>query len=115
MQNTWEKLTGLVQHLVALIENEDADASKSERLVTDKSLETTWCTNNDVRAGVFVLQSLHVGLDRSAAVENASLDVGHVLAKSVVLITDLVGQFTSMTHDNNGDFAIDWLNLLESS
>jgi hypothetical protein len=107
-------LTRLVEHLVALIEHEDANASKSKGLVTDKSLETTGSTDNDVRAGVLVLQSLHVGLDGGTTEEDASLDVGHVLAESVVLIANLVGQFTSVAHDNHRNLAIDGLNLLQS-
>lgn len=65
-------------------------------------------------ASILVLQSLHVGLDGSTTIEDASLDVRHVLAKAVVLIANLVGQLASVAHHHNGDFTVDGLDLLES-
>lgn len=106
-------LTGLVEHLVTLIKNEDANASETQSLVADQSLETTGGTDNDVRASVLALESLDVVLDGSTTVEDTGLDVGHVLAESVVLVSDLVGQLTSVTHNNNRDLAVDGLNLLK--
>jgi hypothetical protein len=66
-----------------------------------------------VRASVLVLESLNVVLDGGATIEDARLDVGHVLAESVVLVSNLVGQLTSVAHDDNGDLAIDGLDLLK--
>lgn len=109
-----DALTGLVKHLVALIENKDADTAKAECLVADKGLETTRSTNNDVRASLLVLQGLHVGLDWSTTIEDTSLDVGHVLAEAVVLVANLVSKLTSVAHDHNRNLAINRLNLLQS-
>lgn len=106
-------LTGLVEHLVTLVKHKDADASKTEGLVADQSLETTGGADNDVRASVFALESLDVVLDGSTTVEDTSLDVRHVLAESVVLVSDLVGQLTSVAHDDNRDLAVDGLDLLK--
>ncbi len=64
-------------------------------------------------ASLLVLQGLNVVLDGSTAVEDTSLDVGHVLAEAVVLVANLVGQLASVAHDHNRDLAIDGLNLLE--
>lgn len=108
------QLTRGVKHLVTLIKNEDANAAKTESLVADESLETTRSTNNDMGASFLVLQSLHIGLDRGTTVEDTSLDVGHVLAETVVLITDLVGQLTCVAHDDDSNLAIHRLNLLKS-
>jgi hypothetical protein len=91
----------LIEHLVALVKHKDANASETESLVADKSLKTTGSADNDVRASVLALESLDVVLDGSAAVEDTGLDVRHVLAESVVLISDLVGQLTSVAHDDN--------------
>lgn len=54
-----------------------------------------------MRAGLLILESLDVGLDGGTSIENARLDVGHVLAKAVVLVANLVGKFTSVAHDHN--------------
>jgi hypothetical protein len=103
----------LVEHLVAFIKNENADTAKSEGLVADESLKTSGGTDNDVGASVLVLQGLHVGLDGSTTVEDASLDVGHVLAETVVLVANLVGELTSVAHDHDGNLAVDGLDLLQ--
>lgn len=64
-------------------------------------------------ARVLVLQDLHVGLDGSATVEDLGLDVRHVLAESLVLIANLVGQLTCVAHDHDRHLAVDRLNLLK--
>ena len=108
------KRTGLVKHLVTFVKDEHADASETQGLVADEGLETTRSTDNDMGASILVLEGLHVGLDGRTTVEDASLDVWHVLAEAVVLIANLVGQFTSVAHHHNGDFAVDGLDLLKS-
>lgn len=108
-------LTRLIEHLVTLVEDKDADAAKTQSLVTDKSLQTTRSTDNDVRAGLLVLERLHIGLDGSTTIEDTGLDVGHVLAEAVVLVADLVGQLTSVTHDNHRDLSVHGLDLLKRS
>lgn len=107
-------LTGLVKHLVTLIEDEDANAAETQSLVADESFETTRSTHNDVRASLLVLESLNIVLNGGTTVEDSSLDVGHVLAEAVVLITDLVGQLTSVAHDNNGYLSVHRFDLLKS-
>jgi hypothetical protein len=108
------ELTGLVKHLITLVENEDADAAQAEGLVPNESLEAARGANNDVRASVLVLQRLHILLDGGTAVENTRLNIRHVFAEAVVLIANLVGQLTGVAHDHNRDLAIHWLNLLQS-
>lgn len=66
-----------------------------------------------MRVGVLVLENLGVLLDGSATVEDASLDVGHVLGETVVLVADLESQLTSVAHDQDRAFAGDGLDLLK--
>jgi hypothetical protein len=106
-------LTRLVKHLVALIENENADAAKAQSLVADKSLKTTRSADNDVRASLLVLQGLDIRLDGGTAIEHTSLDVRHVLAEAVILVPNLVGQLTGVAHDNDRDLSVHRLNLLK--
>lgn len=93
--------TNLVKHLVTLIENEDLAASEAEVLVADQGVQTAGGGNDDVWVGVLVLQDLGVLLDGGSTVEDSGLDLGHVLAESGVLVLDLVGQLTSVAHDEN--------------
>lgn len=108
------KLTDLVKHLVALIQDEDTDATQAQELVADQSVKPARGTDNDMRVGILVLQDLGVLLDGGTSVEYAGLDVGHVLRESVVLIANLECQLTGVAHDQNGAFAGDRLHLLQS-
>lgn len=105
--------TNLVEHLVAFVEDEDAHAAETKNLVTDQRVETTRGSDDDVRAGVLVLDGLNILLDGSATVEDTGLDVRKVLAETVVLVADLERQLTSVAHDENGDLAGNRLNLLQ--
>lgn len=108
------RLTNLVEHLVALIEHESLDVAQTELLVANQCVETSWGSDDDVWVGVFAGQEFDILLHWGTSVEDCSLDVGHVLAEAGVFVLDLVRQFTGMTHDEHGGFAIDGLNLLES-
>ena len=109
-----KKLTNLVEHLVALVEDEHADAAETEVLVANQGVETTRSTDDDVGVGLLVLKDLGILLDGSTTVEDAGLDVGHVLAETVVLVTNLESKLTSVAHDENGALAGDGLDLLKS-
>jgi hypothetical protein len=91
----------LIQHLVTLIEDEVLQVGKAKVSVTDERVDTSRCADNDVRVGVFVSKKLDVLLHRCSSVENADLDVGQELREAVVLVPDLVGQFTGMAHYEN--------------
>ena len=103
----------MVKHLVTLIENEDADASKAQDLITDKRVQTARRSYDDVRAGILVLDNLDILLDGGTTVEHASLDVRHVLAEPVVLVSDLERELTGVAHNQDRDLAVDGLDLLE--
>jgi hypothetical protein len=113
MQTQNMRLTNLVKHLIALVQDEHADVSKTQVLVADKGVETARGADNDVGVSLLVLEDLGILLDGSAAVEDASLDVGHVLAESVVLVADLESQLTSMAHNQDRALSGDRLDLLE--
>jgi hypothetical protein len=68
-----------------------------------------------VRASVLVLECLYVGLDGSSTVEHTGLDIGHVLAETVVLVTNLVSQLSGVAHNNDGDLSVHRLDLLKGS
>lgn len=82
-------------------------------LVADEGVETTGSSDDDVRVSILVLQDLGILLDGSTTVEDAGLDVGHVLGEAVVLVANLEGQLTGVAHDQNGALASDGLDLLE--
>lgn len=68
-----------------------------------------------MRASVLILECLHVGLDGSSTIEHTGLDIGHVLAEAVVLVTDLVSQLSGVAHNNDGDLSVHRLDLLKGS
>ena len=110
-----KRLTDLIQHLVALIEDEHANTAKAKVLVANKGVETAGGADDDVGVGLLVLEELGVLGDGSAAVEDASLDIGHVLAETVVLIADLESKLACVAHNQDGALSSNGLNLLQRS
>lgn len=107
-------LTNLVQHLVTLIEDEDLAVSEAEMLVSHKSVQTTWSSNDDVRVGVLALEELGVFLDRGSSVEDSGLHIWHILAEASIFVLNLIGELAGVAHDENGGFASNWFDLLKS-
>ena len=91
----------MIEHLVALIENEGLDKSKREVAISDESIQATWCSNDDVGCSLLVLDFGNVVLNRCAAVEDFDLDIRQILAESGILISDLESQLTSVAHDDD--------------
>lgn len=91
------------------------DAFGIECFVSHEPIETAGRRNDDVRALCLVLEDLDVLGDWGSTVEHGGPHVGHVLGESPVLVFNLVGQFTSVAHDEDGDFAVDGFKLLEGS
>ena len=82
--------------------------------VPSESVETTGCSDNNVRAFVLVAEKFGVLCDRHTVVERADSDVRHVLGESGIFILDLEGEFTSVAKDNDGDLTVCRFQLLES-
>lgn len=105
--------TDLVEHLVALVEDEAVDTAKAKVLVTHESIQTTRGADNDVRVCLLVLENVDVLLDRGATVEDRSLHIGQVLAEARVLILDLERQLAGVAEDQDRGLASDRLDLLK--
>ena len=84
-----------------------------EGLISSEGVETTGSGNDNVRAFGLVLEELNILLHRSTTVEDAGADIGHVLGETAVFALDLVSEFTSVAHDEDGDFACDRFELLQ--
>lgn len=104
----------MVEHLVALVEDEARDAAETQLLVSYESVETSRSRNDDVGVSLLVLEECFILLDVDSTVEDGSLHLWHVLAEPSILVLDLEGQLTCMTHDDDTDFAVDGLDLLQS-
>jgi hypothetical protein len=106
-------LTNLVQHLVTLIKYEDLAATEAQELVPNQGVQSTRSGHNDVRMSIFVFENFGILLDRGSSVEHSGLHLRHVFAESRILILDLVGELTSVTHNKDRGLTGDWLNLLK--
>jgi hypothetical protein len=109
-----EQPTNLIEHLVALVQDEVVDVGEPELLVADQGVQAARSAHNDVRVGVLVGEDFVVLLYRSAAVEDRRLDGRHVLGEPGVLVADLVRQLAGVAHDQNGRLASDRLYLLQT-
>jgi len=103
----------LVEHLVALVENEDTDAAQTKVLVTNQRIQPAGSTNDNVGVSVLILENLSILGDGSTAVEDPSFDLRHVLAKAGVLVADLKSELTSVAHNKDRALSGNGLHLLE--
>ena len=107
--------TNLVQHLVTFIQDKRLDVSERELPISNKSIQSTGSRYDDVRKGLFLGQNLNVFGHGSTTVEDLGFDIWQVLAETFVLALDLVGKFTSVTHDEHRAFSLNRLQSVESS
>lgn len=105
--------TDLVEHLVALVENKGLNVAEGQLLVANEGVQTTGGGNHDVGVGILARQDVEILLDGSTTVEDRGLDVGQVLGETGVLVLDLVGKLTSVTHDQDLALASNGLQLVE--
>lgn len=111
----WWNPTDLIQHFITFVKAENFNAAQSKFLVSYQSVHSPGCTNDNMRMCVFAGQSLDIFLHRGSTIKNGSLHLRHVLAKSCVLVLDLVSKLAGMTHYQDGAFAGNWFDLLKSS
>ena len=106
--------TNLIQHLVAFVENKDLDVGKAQLLLSHEGVEAAWRGHDDVWMGFLVRKDFDVLLHRGAAIKDASLDLRKILAEAIVLVPDLICQFTGVTHDKHTALSRNGFDLLES-
>lgn len=109
------RLTNCIQKLVALIENKVLDMASVEALVSNEGVQSTRCSNDDMRASILVLENFNILGLAGTAVEDRSTDIRHVLAESGVLVLDLVSELASVAQHNDTDLTGNWLDLLKCS
>jgi len=103
----------LLQHFIALVENEMLDVLQAQLSASHQSQNSAWRSDDDVRR--VLAKSFSVVLDWHTAEEDAHFDGGHVLAESFVLLGDLEGELSRVAENDGADLAIDGLHLLKSS
>lgn len=82
--------------------------------ISRQGVETSRGSNNDVWAFGFVAEKFSVLCDGSSTIEGGNPNVREVLGKTSVFVLDLEGQLSSVTENEDGYFAVHWLQLLES-
>jgi len=94
----------VLEHLIALIQNESLDLVSLEFLLIDELLDTTRSTNNNMR-GV-LSQELIMLTNRDASIEDAHLDGRKIFGEANKFLANLIGQLASMAHNKGVDYAI---------
>ena len=108
-----EKLTSLVKHLVALIKHESLDVAQRQLLVTNKSVQAPRSADDDIGVRILVGKDFDILLNRRTSVKNGGLHIRKVFAETSVLVLDLVGELTSVAHDEDRALSRDRLELVE--
>lgn len=78
----------MVEHLIALIENEELALAQVKGTLLSEAQNTTRSTNDNVRR--IILQELAVVRDRMAAIEYGGLNVTKILLETIELVLDLI-------------------------
>lgn len=65
--------------------------------------------------GFLILEDFGILLNRRTTVEDTGLNVRHILAETVVLVSNLEGQLAGVAHDQDGTLASNRFDLLEGS
>merc|ERR1719273_1139728 len=103
----------LLQHLVTLVQHEMFQVFQWELFALDEGEDPAWSSHNNMRT--VALQNLLILRDRHPSKKHSNLDVGEKLGEPLVLLTDLEGQLSGVTHHQHRNLSIHGLNLLESS
>lgn len=104
-------LTGLIQHLVALVEDEHLEVVELEILSVYQGQDSAWGSNHDVGGLLRVLQQLNVIIDWNTAVEGSTSDLLEVLGESVELLLDLIRQLSGVAQDQGRSWL--WVGLID--
>jgi len=94
----------LLQHAVALVQNEVLDAGQNQRLLPAQRQYPPGRPHDNVR--LVVGQNLPVVLDVDAAVEHRRLDRRQVLGEPFVLVGDLEGQLAGVAQHDDLDVVV---------
>jgi hypothetical protein len=108
------RLTNLVKHLVTFIENKRLDVAERKLLFSHKRVETTGSTDDNVWSRLLVAEQVDILLHWGTSVENGGLHLRQVLAKTSILVLDLVSQLASVAHNQNLDLAFNSFESVQS-
>ena len=101
----------LLEHLVALVEDEVLDVRRDEVAVADQLEHAAGRAHDDVRRlrleDALVLRGGH------AAVEDLGLHVGQVAREALELVGDLVGELARVAQDDGADLRLLGLELVQ--
>lgn len=92
------ELTDVLEHLIALVENENLEVIEVQRLVLGEVEDTAWGANDDVRSA-WALQHLLLLLERLAAQEALRSHVRHEFGETSEFTLDLVGELAGVSED----------------
>jgi hypothetical protein len=110
-----EALTKLLQHFVALVQNEMLDLLRVEVFVASQGVEAAWGGDDDVRALGLVFEELDVLGDWGATKHDRSAHIGHVSREARILVPNLVREFSGVTQHDHGNLPVNGLELLQGS
>ena len=94
-------LTQILQHLVTLVQNKVSDTAQTQNLAASQGQQTSWRAHHNVWTRP--LQGVLVSLDGEAPEEHRNLEIGGVLAEALIVLADLIGKFTCVSHHQYRD------------
>mmetsp|Transcript_42036 Transcript_42036/g.82969 ORF Transcript_42036/g.82969 Transcript_42036/m.82969 type:complete len:407 (-) Transcript_42036:495-1715(-) len=104
----------LLQASVALVDDEELQLVKVQRLLADQRLHTAGSADKHMGDLGRVLQHAHVLLLGTSSVDDCCADGGQMFCESVKLILDLVRELAGVTEDQTVDDVLSGVELLEN-
>lgn len=92
-------LTCFVEHLIALIQNEDLEVVEFESLLLDQGEHSTRGSNDDVRALFFVFEKLLVILYWHSSEHDCASQLRKILGESFEFLLDLESKLPDIAKD----------------
>ena len=97
--NLQTELTKLTEHSVTLIQDKVLHILQTQGLGLDQGQQSARCSNNNV--GAVLLENFFIFLDGHTTKEDGNLHIAHVLAESLVILTDLERQLSGVGEDQH--------------
>jgi len=92
------------QNTITFVQNEVLDVVQLERLLPGEAQDTAGRAHHNVRT--IILDNISVRLDGDTTVEDSSLHLGKVLGEPLILMSNLEGELSCMTQDQDTDLIL---------
>jgi hypothetical protein len=104
-------LTGFIEHLVALVQNELLEGVELQIFSTGEGEDSAGGTNDDVRGKLVVFEELDIIIYWHTTVESGTSNLWKIFCESIELFLDLIRELSSIAQDEGSSWL--WVSLVD--